>query len=136
MREEMERIAAAPKAAVPQIDPKLEKLQKQTETDRKYLQKYALDLLEREKKAQEIELQAEEMTDNLAEARKEVESLRAQLVEARVAGAGPTPEMEAQRREVDMRVKILQEKAMDLLSREEKLRDREMKLRELMKQMS
>ena len=62
--------------------------------DRKYLQKYALDLLEREKKAQEIELQAEEMADNLAEAQKEVESLRAQLVEARVAGAGPTPEMD------------------------------------------
>ena len=134
MREEMERIAASPKpAAMPQIDPRLEKLQKQTEVDRKYLQKYALDLLERERKAQEIELAAEEMTDNLAEAQKEVESLRAQLLEARVAATTPTPEVEAQRREVDMRVKILQEKAMDLLSREEKLRMREAKIMELLK---
>jgi len=134
MRAEMERIARTPKAAAgPPVDPKLEALRKQTDTDRKYLQKYALDLIEREKKAQEIELMAEEMTDNLAEARKEVESLRAQLVEARVANAEPTPEFQAQRREVDMRVKILQEKAMDLLSREEKLRTREQKIMELLK---
>ena len=57
-------------------------------------------------------------------------------MESRAAAATATPEAEAQRREVEMRVKILQEKAMDLLSREEKLRVREQKLQDLMKHIS
>src|SRR3990172_711029 len=97
MRAEMDRIANAPKPVpAPQADPKLAAMQKQNEADRKYLQKYALDVLEREKKAQEIELAAEEVGEDLDEAKKEIESLRAQLVESRAAAATATPEAEAQ----------------------------------------
>jgi len=140
MRAETQTIAQPAKIpltpAPPQVDPKVDAMRAQTEKDRKYLQKYALDLLAREEKAQQLELASEAVHEKLVAAEKEIESLRVKLAEAITQASKPTPEMDAQRRELDMRVRILQDKAMDLLAREEKLRERETKLRELMKQIS
>lgn len=134
MRAEMERIAQAPKPAPTQVDPKLEAMRKQTEADRKYLQKYALDLIAREEKARDAALAADETKAKLSAAEEEIASLRAEVEAAKAEASQPSPEMEAQRRELEMRVKILQEKATELLRRDEKLRERERLLQERLKQ--
>ena len=125
---------AAPTVATPAVDPKIEAQRKQNEADRKYLQKYALDLIAREEAVQDREGKVEEDTAKLGAMREELEELRAEIEAAKTA---PPPEdWEAQKRELEQRVKILQEKALDILAKEEKLREKEQKLRDLMKQIS
>ena len=137
MRAEMDRIANAPKPTTPaQPDPRLEQLRKQTEVDRKYLQKYALDLIAREEKARDAQMAAAESLEKFAIAQAEIDALKRELEAAKAKAAQPSPEIEAARRELEMRVKILQEKAFDLLQREEKLRGREQKLQETLKHIS
>jgi hypothetical protein len=119
-REEMGRMAQAPADATVAAD------RKQLEKDRKMLQRRALDLLDREEKVRDRELALAEEHKKLEEARRETEGLLAKIEAERRPDAGY--DVEAVRREVDMRVKILQEKALDLLDREEKLRRREAEL--------
>ena len=137
IRREMDRIANAPRAIAPaQPDPRLEQMRKQNEQDRKYLQKYALELIAREEKARDAATAAAESLEKLAIAQAEIDALRAELAAVKTEAAQPSPELEASRREIEMRVKILQEKAFDLLQREEKLRAREQKLQETLKHIS
>ena len=119
-REEMGRIAQAPADATVAAE------RKQLEKDRKMIQRRALDLLDREEKIRDRELALAEEHKRLEESRRETEGLLARIEAERRPEAGY--DVEAVRREVDMRVKILQEKALDLLDREEKLRKREAEL--------
>ncbi len=119
-REEMGRLAQAP------ADESVAAERKQLEKDRKMLQRRALELLDREEKIREKESALADEHKKIEESRKEVDDLLAKIEAAK----RPAPEfdVEAARREVDMRVKILQQKALDLLDREEKLRRREAEL--------
>jgi len=120
MKEEMARMSQAPS------DEGLTTDRKQFEKDRKMLQRRALELLDREEKIRDRELALAEEHKTLEEARLAAEGLLAKIeAERRPA---PGFDVAAARREVDMRVKILQEKALDLLDREEKLRRREAEL--------
>jgi hypothetical protein len=120
MREEMARIAQAPADASAAAE------RKQLEKDRKMLQRRALELLDREERIREREFALADEHKKIEESRKEVDGLLAKIEAAK--RAAPEFDVEAARREVDMRVKILQQKALDLLDREEKLRRREAEL--------
>jgi hypothetical protein len=124
MHEEMARIV---KAHEPGGD--VAKDRKQLEKDRKVVEQRALDLQAREEKVRQRELTAAAEHEKIENVRKENEAALAKLEAAKT----PAPEfdVEAARREIDARVKIIQKKAFDLLDREEALRKREEELREL-----
>ena len=117
LREQMGRMTAPP----PGTD-----VAGQLEKDRKMLQRRALEVLDHAEKVRDKELALADARRKLEEDRKETEALLAKIE----AANRPAPEgdLEAARREVDQRVKILQQKALDLLDREEKLRRREAEL--------
>jgi len=123
-REEMGRIATAPAAG---SDDEEEK--KQLEKDKKMLQRRAVELLDREEKVRGREIALAQEIAKVQKARKENEAALAKLEAAKT----PAPEFDvaAAKREIDMRVKILQQKALDLLDREEKLRKRQEELRKV-----
>jgi hypothetical protein len=120
MKEEMGTLAQAPG------DASLNEDRKQFEKDRKMLQRRALEILDRAEKVRDKELALADEHRRLEEARKETEGLLAKIEAAK--RPAPEVDLEAARREVDQRVKILQQKALDLLDREEKLRRREAEL--------
>ena len=132
-----------------QVDAMQQEVQKST----KFLQKKAVETLDREEKVRKRELASEEKDkalDARAEIldgkekdleldRREIETkverlqtdirrLREKLAEAEKS-AGTSAEMEEWRKDLDARVKIVQKKAFDLLDREEKLRKREEEVR-------
>ena len=128
-RQEMEAIAKPPEEAPrPALDPALQADRRQLEVDRKYLQKYALDLIAREEAIRDREMKQEEEAQRLAGVREELETARAAVEAAKAAP--PAADLGAAKREIDQRVKILQQKAFELLAREEKLREREQKVLE------
>ena len=120
MKADMGKLAQAPG------DTSLAADRKQFEKDRKMLQRRALEVLDHAEKVRDKELALADARRKLEEDRKETEALLAKIE----AANRPAPEgdLEAARREVDQRVKILQQKALDLLDREEKLRRREAEL--------
>ncbi|GEM_PF-7131160 len=120
MKADMGKLAQAPG------DTSLAADRKQFEKDRKMLQRRALEVLDQAEKVRDKELALAEDRKKLEEARRETEALLAKIE----AANRPAPEgdLAAARREVDQRVKILQQKALDLLDREEKLRRREAEL--------
>jgi len=126
VRTQTEAMATAPPPAKPAVDSKLEEDRRQLETDRKYLQKYALDVIAREESVRDRETKLEEEASKLATAREELEAVRAEAEAAKAAP--PAAEVEAWKREIEQRVKVLQQKAQELLAREERLRAREQRL--------
>ncbi len=133
VRKQMAAIAQAPRpTAPPAADPKVEAARKQNEADRKHLQKYALDVIAREEAARDRELAMEGEAKRLAAMREEIEKLRAEVQAAKQAG--PSPEEVAAKRELETRVKVLEQKSIELLQREEKLQAREKKLYDTLKQ--
>jgi hypothetical protein len=91
--------------------------------ERKFLQRRAIEMLEREEKVRERETAMEAREAALA---KREQDIRAVEVTA-TAAAPPTAsgiDAEEARRDIEQRVKIIQQKALDLLDREEKLRKR------------
>jgi len=132
VREETEAMAKAPPPSKPAVDPRIEEDRRQLEVDRKYLQKYALDVIAREESVRDRETRLEEEAAKLAKAREELEAVRAEVEAAKAAP--PAADLEAQKREIEQRVKILQQKAVDLLAREEKLREREQKILSMLKE--
>ena len=133
VRKQMEAIAQAPKPIAPTAaDPRVEAMRKQNELDRKYLQKYALDLIAREEAIRDRGMKAEEEAGRLQATRQELEAMRAEIQAAKAAG--PSPEEEAAKKELETRVKILEQKSIELLQREEKLQAREKKLYDMLKQ--
>lgn len=131
LREQTEALANAPKPSK-SIDPKLEADRRQLEADRKYLQKYALDLIAREESVRDRETKLEDEASKLAKVREDLEAVRAEVEAAKAAP--PAAEVEAAKREIAQRVKVLQQKAVDLLAREERLQQRERKIVAMLKE--
>lgn len=124
-RAEVERVVRIPTPVAP--PPSNDDLRAELERDRKMLQRRALDLLDREEKlrAREMEIAADaEYFDRM---RKENESLRTELEEAKRA-APASGDLEAVKRDLDARAKALQQRSMELMRREERLRQREQAL--------
>ena len=132
VRQQMEAIAKTAVPAPVGPDPKVEAMRRQNESDRKYLQNYALDLLSREEGIRDKEAMLEEESANLAKAREDLEAVRAEIDAAK--SAPPSFDVEAARREIEQRVKILQQKSFELLQREEKLRKRAAELDAVLKE--
>jgi chromosome segregation ATPase len=136
LRAELDQIAKTTRpptiAAAPASDPRIEAMRKQNEQDRKHLQKYALELIAREEAVRDREMKTEEEGAKLSATRGELEAMRIAIQEAK--SRGPSPQEEAAKRELELRVKILEQKSLDLLQREEKLQAREKKLYDMLKQ--
>ena len=127
-RAEVERVAKPPAGPPgPALD--LAEERQQFERDRRMLQRRALDLLDREEKVRDREMRVAGKEDFLERLQRETDTLRGELEAARKAAA-PAFDVAAAKREIEMRVKILQQKALDLLDREEKLRKAQAELRQ------
>lgn len=125
LRREIEQ-AARPASPAGSPSPDREQL----ERDRKMLQQRADGLLEREERLRAREAELAEEAGRLDAIRKEHEAVLARLEV--VEKSRPADfDIQAARREIDARVKILQRKALDLLDREEALRKREDELRKV-----
>ena len=130
-----------------------EDMQKEVAKNMKFLQKKAVDVLDREETLREREsrladlekgleargealdmkekslaAEREETLEKASRLQADLERLRTKLSAAENA-AQPAADMEEWKKEVETRVKIIQKKAFDLLDREEKLRKREEELR-------
>lgn len=99
--------------------------------ERKFLQRRAIELLDREERVRDRESKADERehelarrTDELTTREQDVARQRAVLAQAKP----PAPEVRAEadeaKKDIERRVKIIQQKALELLDREEKLRRR------------
>ena len=118
-RAEVERVVRVAVPASP--GPGTDEERRQLDKDRKMVQRRALDLLDREEKLRAREMEVASDAEYLVRIEKEKEALRGELEAAKKANP-PGFDPEAARREIDQRVKILQQKALDLLAREERLR--------------
>lgn len=112
----------------------MEKVRAELTKERKFLQRRAIELLDREERVRDLEAKTTEREAVLA--RREAElGARIEAPESAktaVPGAAPgPPDAEAARKDIEHRVKIIQQKAMELLDREEKLRKRAAELQEL-----
>ncbi|HYM39620.1 MAG TPA: hypothetical protein VEY12_05680 [Thermoplasmata archaeon] len=130
-------------------------MQAEVAKNMRFLQKKALDVLDREEKLRTreatmdeqnrllesraqileqkdraFEAEKEEMATRLEKAKLENEKIKVRLAEAEKASKS-TIDMDEWKRDIDNRVKIIQKKALDLLDREEKLRKKEEELRAL-----
>jgi len=135
-------------------------MQAEVSKNLRFLQKKALDVLDREEKLREREIGIEHKEKSLdtraeilegkqravdadqSEADSKTAKLQAEIDRLKVRltefdkGAGPsTAAMEEWKKDVENRVKIIQKKAMDLLDREQKLRQKEEELRALAQQL-
>src|SRR5207253_3097530 len=99
--------------------------------ERKFLQRRAIELLDREERVRDREAKSDERehdlarrTDDLATREQDVARQKVILVQAKT----PVPDARAQsdeaKKDIERRVKIIQQKALELLDREEKLRRR------------
>lgn len=130
-----------------------EAMQAEVSKNMKFLQKKAVDVLDREEqlrgrdlrlreaekglearaqvleeKERQMQVEKEDFRARITRLEADAEKLRAKLEEAEKVGS-ERPDTEAAQRDIEMRVKIIQKKAFDLLDREEKLRKREQELR-------
>jgi hypothetical protein len=132
LRGELETIAKAPRPTAESAarDPTVVAARVQLEKNRELLQERAAELLTREDAVREREAKVEEESQRLQQVREEIDAKRAQVEEAK--NAPPPFDYEAAKREIEARVKILQQKAFDLLAREEKLRKRAQEIKALL----
>ncbi len=132
-----------------------EAMQQEVSKNMKFLQKKAVDVLDREEqtrkreealaeteksidtraeildsKEKELETDREQLTRTTERLQAEVAKLRSRL-ESAEKNAASSVDMEEWKRDLDARVKILQKKAFELLDREEKLRKRQEELEAL-----
>ena len=106
----------------PSGDRELEEARSEIEREKQALQRRANEFLERQETLRDRETKVEDEGRRLAQAREELDRLRA---EGETAKAPPLPfDQEAAKREIDQRVMVLQQKAFDLLAREEQLKKR------------
>ena len=99
--------------------------------ERKFLQRRAIDLLDREERVRDREAKIDERQRDLMRREEDLSAREADLERQKVllAQAKPQPtevraESDETRKDIERRVKIIQQKALELLDREEKLRKR------------
>jgi len=107
----------------PSGDHELEEARGEIEREKQALQRRANEFLEREETLRDRETKVEEEGRRLAHAREELDRLRTEVEATKAAPPVPFDHAEA-KREIDQRVMILQQKAFDLLAREEQLKKR------------
>ncbi len=118
---------AAPAAAGPDEEAAKAELAK----ERRFLQRRAIEMLDREEKVRGREMALGEREAALTSKEKELAAQEAVQAKAPEAAAPPTPDAEEARKDIERRVKIIQQKALELLDREEKLRKRAAELQAL-----
>ncbi|OGS48694.1 MAG: hypothetical protein A3K68_01980 [Euryarchaeota archaeon RBG_16_68_13] len=99
--------------------------------ERKFLQRRAIEVLEREEQVRDREAKTQERERALTERERALAAREAEV--ARIETTAPSapapaapvqPDVDAARKDIERRVKIIQQKALELLDREEKLRKR------------
>ncbi len=124
--------APAPSLSGTAVSGDLETAKAELTKERKFLQRRAIEMLDREEKvrAREVALEAREAATSKHE--HDIAAREASL--SKVAAAPPAPpsiDAEEARKDIERRVKIIQQKALELLDREEKLRKRAAELQAL-----
>jgi len=102
--------------------------------ERKFLQRRAIELLDREERVRDRELKIDDREAALAKREEEVTARAAALEKMKVAVApvsAANASADENRKDIERRVKIIQQKALELLDREEKLRKRAAELQAL-----
>jgi len=102
--------------------------------ERKFLQRRAIEMLDREEKVRGREMALGEREAALTRREQEVagrEAVLERTVGAAAAATMPPAEVEEAKKNIEMRVKIIQQKALELLDREERLRKRAAELQAL-----
>ena len=156
---EARKDAEATRTEAEKLKTQADGMQAEVSKNMRFLQKKALDVLDREEKLRgreakideqarllesraqildqkdrALESEKDEQTTRLDKLKQDNEKLKAKLAEAEKASKS-TVDMDEWRRDIDNRVKIIQKKALDLLDREEKLRKKEEELRALATQL-
>ena len=119
---------AAPPAAMADLETAKAELAK----ERKFLQRRAIEMLDREEKVRGREMALDGREAAAAKHEQDLGAREAAL--SKVVSAPPIPagaESEEARKDIERRVKIIQQKALELLDREEKLRKRAAELQAL-----
>lgn len=124
----------APAPAVPDAD--LENAKAEVAKERRFLQRRAIDMLDREEKVRGREMAVDARETDLAKREKTVAARESGAPKPEVPGPASPIDSEEARRDLDQRVKIIQQKALDLLDREEKLRKRAAELEALQARLS
>jgi hypothetical protein len=119
----------APSVGVPPTSQKeLETAKAEAAKERKFLQRRAIEMLDREERARDRETKVEEREKALARREQELLARESGIAKAKAAvpSVTPTPaaNVDEARKDIERRVKIIQQKALELLDREEKLRKR------------
>jgi uncharacterized protein (DUF3084 family) len=128
--------STAPAAAALQ---EIESTKGELAKERKFLQRRAIEMLDREEKVRSREMALGEREATVT--KREVELAGRETALGRTEGATPVAalppaEVEEAKRDIEMRVKIIQQKALELLDREERLRKRAAELEALQARLS
>ncbi len=117
---------AAPAAVAPELDTAKADLAK----ERKFLQRRAIEMLDREEKVRGREMASDEREATLTKREQDLATRQANLAKAMAPPPVAAGTDEA-RKDIERRVKIIQQKALELLDREERLRKRAAELQAL-----
>lgn len=99
--------------------------------ERKFLQRRAIEMLDREEKVRGREMALDERETAAVNREQALAAREASLAKVVAPSAVAPPDADEARKDIERRVKIIQQKAMDLLDREEKLRKRAAELEAL-----
>ena len=119
-------------APSPAATAELETAKAELAKERKFLQRRAIEMLDREEKVRAREMALDGREAAVAKHEQELGAREAAL--SKVVSAPPIPagaEADEARKDIERRVKIIQQKALELLDREEKLRKRAAELQAL-----
>jgi len=105
-------------------EPETEATKAELAKERKFLQRRAIEMLDREEKVRGREMGLGEREAAVARKEQEVAAREASLAKAVPPGPALAADAEEARKDIERRVKIIQQKALELLDREEKLRKR------------
>ncbi len=118
---------STPVAATADVDTAKGELAK----ERKFLQRRAIEMLDREEKVRGREMTLDSREAAIAKREEEIAAREAKAAKAGPAVPAVVPDAEEARKDIERRVKIIQQKALELLDREEKLRKRAAELEAL-----
>ncbi len=120
-----------PTQAPPDEAGDLEKAKAQVANERKFLQRRAVEMLDREEKVRDREMALEGREVAVAKREQDLTTKEATLSKVASTAAPLPADADEARKDIELRVKIIQQKALELLDREEKLRRRAAELEAL-----